>query len=137
MTDLWRSHFGHPILPAGYNADDNNGDEVDGAGTNWSIWPNLFDTFQGLKTLVITGDMMDVFETTCPDYIVPSVNNIITWPMENQQIAMLNVWRTYAVPAAGNVIVLQATPRETMIRPEPDTANIAQGDQSHTIRRKA
>jgi hypothetical protein len=80
--DIFRKYFGHPILPAGFNADDIAGDEVDGAGTNWPIWPELFDTFFSYKVMFITEEMMDVFETGCPDYVAPCLPNTVTFPQE-------------------------------------------------------
>lgn len=127
----------HPVLPAGYNADDNNGDEVDGAGTNWLIAPLLFDTFVGLKPLVITAEMLEVFDTTCPDYVVPADYGPITWPMEQRVLAVGGTWVDLVLPGASNVIVLPRESRGVTIRPEPDTAVISEGDQAQTIRRKA
>ena len=37
----------------------------------------LFDTFEGLEVLIITEEMANVFDTTCPDYVVPGENNVI------------------------------------------------------------
>ena len=56
-TDIYRSYYGHPILSAGYNSWDNNGDEVDGAGVNEPVWPVYFDTFEPLLVLIITPAM--------------------------------------------------------------------------------
>lgn len=135
IDDPLRSHFGHPILPAGYNADDNNGDEVDGAGTNWSIWPALFDTFIGLKTLVITGEMMDIFDNTCPDYIAPGEPNLITWPVDNWELQARNPWLDIVLPADPSLIMIPYQSRELNIRHEPDTEVIKQEGKTHTVRR--
>lgn len=104
MTDPWLSYFGHPVLPAGYNADDNNGDEVDGAGTNWPIWPVLFDSFIGLRTIILTEEMMNIFDTTCPDYTVPATYNVITLPVENHEVVARNAWRELVLPGHSNTI---------------------------------
>jgi hypothetical protein len=74
--------YDHPILPCGYNADDNNGDEVDGAGTNWPIWPAYFVSFQLRNLLILSPDTVSIFETDCPDYVVPCANNTVTIPRE-------------------------------------------------------
>jgi len=87
-NDVFLNYFGHPILPCGYNSAPNDGDEVDGAGYNEPIWPGLFDTFVGLETMFITDEMMEIFETGCPDYVAPCQPNTITFPQEvrTQQI---------------------------------------------------
>ena len=82
IIDPWLSYFGHPVLPAGYDADDHNGDDINGAGTNWPVWPQLFDTFVALEVILITEEMLDIFETGCPDYVVPCVSDTITFPQE-------------------------------------------------------
>jgi len=80
--DVYLNYFGHPLLPAGFNADDNNGDYVDGPGTNWPVWPVLFDTFVGIPIVILTQEMMDVFEDACPDYVAPCVSDTIVFPTE-------------------------------------------------------
>jgi hypothetical protein len=137
MTDPLRPYYGHPILPAGFNADDNNGDEVDGAGTNWAIWPLLFDTFEGLKAIIVTDDMLSLFDETCADYTVSAQNNLVVLMAENQEAVVRNLWGELVLAGQDNVIVFPAGPRETRIRPELDTARPSQGDQTHTVRRKA
>ena len=82
VRDIFLTYFGHPRLPAGFNQDPIDGDEVDGAGTNHPIWPELFDTFFSYKVMFVTEEMMNVFETACPDYVVPCVPNTITFPQE-------------------------------------------------------
>jgi hypothetical protein len=75
MSDL------HPILPAGYNSWMINGDEVDGAGVNEPVSPLLFDTFVGLRVVILTEEMLEVFEG-CADYTVPGQNNVVIFPNE-------------------------------------------------------
>jgi hypothetical protein len=60
----------HPIMPAGYNADPIDGDEVDGSGTNWAIWPVLFDCYIGLIPMLLTDEMLEAFVQQCPDLIL-------------------------------------------------------------------
>ena len=76
------NRYGHPILPAGYNADDNNGDEVDGAGTNWAIWPELFVAYVGFKPLLLQQEDIDRISELCPDYVVPCVDDTLRLPAE-------------------------------------------------------
>lgn len=77
---------GHPRLPAGYNADDLDGDEFNGAGTNWPIWPYLFDSYVGFKPLLLDENDMAMFETECPDYCAPRVDDTVCVPTEDDVI---------------------------------------------------
>jgi hypothetical protein len=106
----------HPILPCGYNADDNNGDEVDGAGTNWPIWPVLFDTFEGLVPLIITDEMLEVFVTECSDIVFPDVSDQIALPFE---------LLTHMIPAEEQVL---------MIAGESDRLVLSRQAQTQAIR---
>lgn len=106
----------HPTLPAGYNADDNNGDEVDGAGTNWAIWPLLYDTFEAKYVLIVSEEMMGLFGTTCADYTVPPMSNVITFPAENQELYVRNVWSEQVLAPASDKIKLPAEQRTIMVR---------------------
>jgi len=78
----------HPILPAGFNADDFNGDEMNGAGTNWPVWPVLFDTFVALDVFLVTEEMLEIFEG-CADYVVSIGLKTVTFPRENR-VLLLN-----------------------------------------------
>ena len=75
------SYFGHPILPAGFNADPIDGDEVDGAGTNWPVWPALVDTVEVHRPLILTKENFEVFEG-CADLVIGGTNNTIILPQE-------------------------------------------------------
>ena len=77
----------HPLLPAGFNADEINGDETNGAGTNWSIGPMLFDTFEAFAPLIITESMLDAFNE-CADYTVPGVNDTHMIPHEQDTLVI-------------------------------------------------
>ena len=78
--DPYRSLYGHPLLPAGFNSAPNAGDEVDGAGLNMQQWPVLADSFEALEVLIITEEMLRFFETDCPDWIAPHDNNTVVFP---------------------------------------------------------
>jgi hypothetical protein len=69
----------HPIFNSGINADDYNGDEYDGAGTNWRISPMLFDSFEPKQPLILTDEMVAVFKA-CPDLILPCPDNLVHLP---------------------------------------------------------
>lgn len=72
----------HPPLPAGYNADEIAGDEVDGAGTNWAIWPEHFVSYEGLEPLLLQLEDIEAFAELCADYVVSCVNDTLTIPRE-------------------------------------------------------
>ena len=74
-------HPNHPLLPAGYNSWEINGDEVDSAGVNEPVWPDLFDSFEGLSTLVLTPPMVGAFDD-CPDFTIAPASNNIMIPLE-------------------------------------------------------
>lgn len=88
MLDPWLSYFGHPVLPAGFNADAVSGDEFNGAGTNEPVWPVLFDSFEALEALIITEEMLLFFETDCPDLVVPRENDTIVFPREPETLVI-------------------------------------------------
>ena len=80
MIDPWLSYFGHPVLPTGYNSWETDGDDVNGSGVNEPVWPQLFDTFVSFEVIFITEEMLEIFETGCPDYVVPCVPDTIVFP---------------------------------------------------------
>ena len=66
----------HPIMPTGYNSWEINGDEMDGAGVNEPVWPELFDTFESQAVLIITEEMIAAFDG-CPDFTIPCENDTL------------------------------------------------------------
>jgi hypothetical protein len=84
--DPFRSLYGHPLLPAGFNSAPNAGDEVDGAGLNTQQWPALVDSFEALEVLIITEEMLRFFETDCPDWVAPCENNTVVFPRGIQSV---------------------------------------------------
>ena len=106
----------HPYLPAGYNADDWDGDEIDGAGTNWAIWPVLFDAYIGYAPLIITDDMMAVFDEACPDFSPAGINTTLTLPAVNREITIsANGWTTITFAYENNVVMIKRTSRSQVI----------------------
>lgn len=75
-SDYYDSLYGHPVLPTGYNSTDNDGDEVDGPGVNGPIIPIYADTFEPLVVMIITEEMLEVFDG-CADYVVAPVNDTV------------------------------------------------------------
>jgi hypothetical protein len=78
----------HPLLPCGFNSVPHACDEVDGRGRSEPQWPVWIDSHQALDVLIISEDMMSIFATGCPDYVVPPENNRIVFGPEvrRQQI---------------------------------------------------
>lgn len=130
------SDFPHPVLPCGFNSTAVGEDELNGSGVNWLIAPVLFDTFVGLVPLIITDEMLDVFDDTCPDFVIAADYAPISWPMEQQNITVGGAWATLALPDPANVITLPRGSRGITLPPEPDTAEISQENQFQ-IRRRA
>jgi len=115
-NDPYLTYFGHPVLPAGFNADDNNGDEVDGAGTNWAVWPYLFDSFVPLEVLIITPEMLEIFDG-CADYVAPGMlrdipispePNVYVLPAVSAALNVANVETSIVIKATDNVIAFPA-----------------------------
>jgi len=133
----------HPILPCGFNADDNNGDEVDGAGTNWPIWPVLFDTFVGLTPLIVSEEMLEAFDNECADYtlaydlwemsipwqdnllsfnekwgtqLIPEQNNTLTLPYQRREIPIRTDWPDQSAPGTSGTLLLSREPRGQVVR---------------------
>jgi hypothetical protein len=107
----------HPLLHAGYNFDDINGDEIDGAGTNWTVWPVLFDAYIGHVPLIVTDEMMSVFDEACADFTPAHIDTTTTLPPpERVTEIQSNGWRMIMVASEGNVITIRQTPREKVIR---------------------
>jgi hypothetical protein len=115
MSDPFSSPYGHPQLPSGYNADDLNGDEFNGPGTNWPIWPLVFDTYQGFTPLIITDEMLEVFEG-CADWIVPCPANLILMPTEGTWTTIGGTWPNITPPTMNNTIVFPHEVRELDIK---------------------
>lgn len=109
----------HPILPCGFNADDNNGDEVDGAGTNWPIWPTYFDSFESKRVLILTDEMLEAFEG-CPDVIPEGEYVPAVFPAIDPVVPISrDSWITaFMVPPPANAIILQAA--STVVQIVPD-----------------
>ncbi len=105
----------HPILPSGFNADPIDGDEVDGAGTNWAIWPVLFDSFIGLQPLIISEEMLAVFDG-CADIVFRHPDNVIAFPCENRHIGISGEWATLLPPVTSRTLSFPADQREQKIR---------------------
>jgi hypothetical protein len=106
----------HPYLPAGYNADDWDGDEIDGAGTNWAIWPVLFDAYIGHSPVVITSDMLAVFDEACPDFVPEYAKSTVVFPAVDRSINVTaNGWTTISFAYQNNVIVFKPTPGRTVV----------------------
>jgi hypothetical protein len=72
----------HPILPAGYNSWENDGDEVDGAGVNEPISPDYFDALEPGFPLILSSEMLAVFDG-CADLVIACVPDTIVIPRQD------------------------------------------------------
>lgn len=77
-------------LFAGYNTTSINGDEMDGPGKNWIIWPinnwpTVFDSYVGLQPMILTVADLEVF-TGCADYVVPCQRWNVTVPYQPNNV---------------------------------------------------
>ena len=77
----------HPLLPCGYNSTENNGDELNGAGVNEAVWPDLFNSFVGLAPIIMEDELLAAFNT-CPDYVVGSENRLLVIPPERDTMVI-------------------------------------------------
>jgi hypothetical protein len=134
----------HPTMPAGYNADPIDGDEVDGSGTNWTIWPVLFDTFIGLVPLVITPEMMDAFLQECADLVLPWEDNIVAVPPDRlditlrpeiQEVAASGDADKVAWKRRADTVVLQPDGAQVTAGGEPETITLADEEDTDTVRK--
>jgi hypothetical protein len=123
MTDPLLSYYGHPILPAGYNSWENDGDDINGPGVNEPVWPYLFDSFIPLEVLIITPEMMEIFDG-CADYVVPGMVRDIPVPSEPQvyllgapldEVKITMPLTEFVIAAADNVIAFPAEQRTLVI----------------------
>lgn len=102
--DPLRSFYGHPILPAGHNSWEINGDEMDGAGVNEPIWPDLFDSFIALTPIVITPDMLSAFEEACPDLVIAGEEDVVMVKGGLKKATISPQTKTI-VPVSGSTVV--------------------------------
>lgn len=114
---------GHPILPAGFNSADINGDEVDGAGVNWALEPVWVDMFIGYVPLIITEEMLDVFNG-CADYVVAAEDNLTVFPHEERVLEIGADFPDYVASPANNVIVFPREERQLTVPPAGDTHKV-------------
>jgi hypothetical protein len=104
-----------PDLFAGFNADPIDGDEVDGAGTNWDIWPVLFDSYEGLVPLVITQEMVDAFDG-CADIVFPHADNEIMFPAAQRVLTIRPEARELEIPGESDTLEAPAVNDDVVIR---------------------
>lgn len=128
--------YEHPILFAGFNADPINGDEADGAGTNWPLWPTLFDSFIGLRPLIITEEMLAVFDE-CADLVIPHVNVTATVAGENQHIQLGGSWPEWVLPATSSTLRFPWESRDQKIGKISAVANVPPESDTITLPRPA
>lgn len=120
----------HPLLPAGFNTDPINVDETNGAGTNWDIWPVLFDSYEGLVPLVITQDMLAAFDE-CADLVLPAADNVVVFAAEDTVMLIGGNWPDAVIAAESNIITFPAGVREQVVRDRSSEVSI--GGSSNTV----
>jgi hypothetical protein len=127
---------GHPTLHAGFNADDINADEVDGAGTNWRIAPVLFDSFIALDVFILTPEMLAAFDE-CPDFVVAA-----DWPAgivpaeANVFTAAVNDWTVCEVSAREPPILIRADWLDATVPAEDTTIVLPKRMNTAELRRQ-
>lgn len=112
--DPFASAERHPQLYAGYNADDVNGDMIDGPGTNWEIWPVIFDTYEGYTPIIMTDEMQEVFDG-CADWVIPAVYDTVCPPSSIWALDLSGTWPDITPPWMSNTIVFPYEAREQSI----------------------
>lgn len=78
----------HPVLPTGLNSWDINGDEINGAGVNETVWPDYVETFEALDLIAVSPEMLAVFENECPDIVFPKPDNTVVMPREYRELVI-------------------------------------------------
>jgi hypothetical protein len=116
VIDPWLSYFGHPKLPAGYDSWDHNGDDINGAGVNEPVWPQLFDTFFALEVVIVTEEMMEIFVTGCPDYVVRCDRWQISMPAADSTILITDAWSEITLPTTSRTVVFPQEARTHRIK---------------------
>lgn len=101
------SYFGHPVLFAGYNSCDNDGDEVDGPGVNAPQWPVYVDTFIGFSLIVLTTEMLEAFDSQCPDYVAAAVPELYVAQPDNWEVGVGNLWPDPFIAAEADVVTIE------------------------------
>lgn len=85
IPDPQRHFYNQPILYAGYNFDSINGWEFNSPGQSDPVWPELFQTYEGLAPFIITDELSSVFDG-CPDIVIRAERDTITLPREVREI---------------------------------------------------
>jgi hypothetical protein len=121
----------HPILPCGLNSVAMDGDEVNGAGINFAIWPMLFDTYEGFEPIVLTADKIAVFDE-CPDvkFGAPDNDNLI--PNIERTTELRHRWIPQEIPGQNNTMMFEPwentliiSRRSNLVQLPPDTDGVA------------
>ncbi|HVQ52137.1 MAG TPA: hypothetical protein VMS92_19000 [Mycobacterium sp.] len=73
-----------------WNTDDINGWEFNGSGTNlFPIQPEAVDFFVSARPLILTEDMLSLFDDECPDMVISAEFDTITIPAEIEEMVIL------------------------------------------------
>jgi hypothetical protein len=71
----------HPILPAGYDSFEINGDDMDGSGVNFPVWTSAWESLTMGTPIALLTDSYEVF-ADCPTITIRGDNNTIVFPRE-------------------------------------------------------
>lgn len=84
----------HPQLPCGFDSSAINLDELNGAGLNWDVMPVRFDTFEALTVLILTEEMLALFDEH-PDLVLPCLPDTAVIRPQDAGIMIGDIWSTY------------------------------------------
>lgn len=88
---------GHPDLFAGFNTAPNNGDEVDGPGlamfppgenAGMGSSPNWFSSLTTFEVLILTEELMSIFDSGCADLVIRGDPNTVVFPPEVETLVI-------------------------------------------------
>lgn len=71
----------HPILPAGFNSFEIDGDDMDGSGVNLPIWTLAWDSMAMGTPIALLPGSYEVFDD-CPTITIRGENSTIVFPRE-------------------------------------------------------
>lgn len=88
MIDPLLNSYGQPILPAGINTTEINGDELNGAGVNEPVWPVYVTGLETFPPIILDEETASIFDKLCPDYVPRQQSNVFTVPAETETIVI-------------------------------------------------
>lgn len=71
----------HPVLPAGYDSFEINGDDMDGSGVNFPVWTSAWESLKMGTPITLLAGSYEVFDD-CPTVTIRGDNTTIVFPRE-------------------------------------------------------